>query len=235
MGAREVTIEGPDGRFMAYLAAPEGEKAPGVVVIQEIFGVNAVMREIADGLAADGFAALCPDLFWRQEPGVQLTDQSEAEWQRAFEFFNGFKVDAGVRDIEATIGHLRGLEACTGKVGAIGFCLGGLLAYLAATRTSADAAVGYYGVGIQDKLDEAANISKPLMLHIAEEDEFVSKDAQRAVRAGLGENALTTIHDYPGMDHAFARRGGQHYDRAAADLANSRTREFLGTHLGAKP
>ena len=123
-----------------------------MVVIQEVFGVNAVMREITDGLAAEGFAALCPDLFWRQEPGLQLDDQNEAELSRAFELFGGFDVDAGVRDIATTLDRLRSEDACNGRVGAIGFCLGGLLAYLTGTRTSSDCAVGYYGVGIEQKL-----------------------------------------------------------------------------------
>ena len=232
MSGTEITITGPDGEFGGYLATPEsGPAAPGVVVIQEVFGVNAVMRGIADGLAAEGFAALCPDLFWRQEPGLRLSDQNEAELARAFELYQGFDVDAGVRDIASTLDRLRGEGACNGHAGAIGFCLGGLLAYLAGTRTSSDCAVGYYGVGIEQKLDEAACLSKPLMLHIATEDEFVPHEAQQAVRDGLGENPLLTIHDYAGRGHAFARAGGDHYDQAAAELANRRTYDFLRAHL----
>ena len=231
MARTETTIAGPDGEFGGYLATPEGGAGPGVVVIQEIFGVNDVMRGISDRLAAEGFVALCPDLFWRQEPGLQLSDQNEAELARAFELFAGFDVPAGVRDIAATIDHLRGEEGCNGAVGAVGYCLGGLLAYLTGTRTSTDCAVGYYGVGIEQKLDEAANLAKPLMLHIATADEFVSLEAQQIVRGELGANPLVTLHDYEGLGHAFARRGGDHYDAAAVELADGRTTAFLRANL----
>ncbi len=231
MSGQDITISGPDGSFGGYLATPASGSGPGVVVIQEIFGVNKVMRDIADGLAAQGYTALCPDLFWRIEPGIQLTDQSQEEWQKAFDLFGKFDVDAGVKDIDATISHLRGLEGSSGKVGAVGYCLGGLLAYLTAARTSADASVGFYGVNIQEKLSEAGNISKPLMLHVATKDQFVPPEAQQAVKDGLSGNANVTIHSYEGNDHAFARVGGEHYDKAAADLANQRTADFFKSNL----
>ncbi len=219
------------GDFSGYLATPASGSGPGIVLIQEIFGVNQFMRDTADRLAGDGYMALCPDLFWRQEPNIQLTDQSEAEWQRAFELYQGFDEAKGVDDLIATLDHLRGLEGCSAKVGSVGYCLGGKLAYLMATRSSADANVGYYGVGIEAALDEAANISKPLLLHIAEKDQFVPPEAQAQVHEGLDNNPRATIHDYPGVDHAFARAGGEHYDKDAADLANRRTSEFFATHL----
>ncbi|MEX2249567.1 MAG: dienelactone hydrolase family protein, partial [Parvibaculum sp.] len=177
-----------------------------------------------------GYMALCPDLFWRIEPGIDITDQSEAEWKKAFDLFGKFDVDKGVADIGATIRTLRPLSA--GKVGAVGYCLGGQLAYLAACHTSTDASVGYYGVNIQNRLDDAKGIKKPLMLHIAGKDEFVPADAQEAVVAGLRDNPLVTIHRYPEMDHAFARPGGAHYDKATADEANDRTLKFFARHLG---
>ena len=232
MAGTDITIAGPDGDFAGYLAAPEAGTGPGVVVIQEVFGINPVMRGITDALAAEGFVALCPDLFWRQEPGLQLSDQNEAELARAFALFEGFDVPAGVRDIGATIDHLRTEDGCSGTVGAVGFCLGGLLAYLTGTRTSADCAVGYYGVGIEQKLGEAGNLTKPLMLHIATADEFVPAAAQETIRGGLGDNPLITIHDYEDLGHAFARRGGDHYDAAAAERANGRTSAFLHASLG---
>ena len=232
MSGSDTTINASDGgTFSGYLATPASGQGPGVVVIQEIFGVNAVMRAITDRLAGAGYTALCPDIFWRIEPGIQITDQTEAEWNKAFELYQKFDVDAGMTDIQATITTLRGHSACTGKVGAVGYCLGGLLAYLTATRTDADGAVGFYGVGIEGKLDEAANMSKPLMLHIAEEDGFCSKEAQAQITSGLGGNQLVAIHNYAGMDHAFARVGGEHYDQAAADLANQRTVDFFQANL----
>jgi carboxymethylenebutenolidase len=213
-----------------YLARPQNPNGAGVVVIQEIFGVNAVVRGVADWLAEQGYLALAPDLFWRLEPGVDITDKTDAEWKKALELMNRFDVAKGAEDIQAAIRTLRGMPQ-TGKVGAVGYCLGGLLAFLAATRTDADAAIGYYGVNIPAFLGEAGNIQKPLMLHMAGADGFVPRPAQEQMIAALKDNPLVTLHRYEGRDHAFARPGGKHYDAAAADLANSRTAEFFRRHL----
>jgi len=231
MAETDITINGPDGGFGGYLAKPSGGSGSGIVVIQEIFGVNKVMRDIADGLAARGYFALAPDLFWRLEPGVQLTDKSDAEWKRAFELMTKFDPDSGVKDIQASISHVRALDGCAGKVGAVGYCLGGLLAYLTAARTDVDASVGYYGVNLDQRLDEAQNIEKPLMLHIAEKDQYVKPEAQKKIADTLKGNPHVTLHFYPQMDHAFAREGGAHYDKACADLANGRTSTFFKQHL----
>lgn len=226
MGER-TTIKGPDGEFSAYVASA-GASAPAIVVIQEIFGVNEVMRKTCDWLAKEGYHAICPDLFWRIEPGIDITDKTKEEWDRAFELFKAFNVDNGIADIKATIAHVRGEGHA--KVGAVGYCLGGLMAYLTAARTDVDAAVGYYGVGIDKYLGEAANVSKPLLLHVAEEDGFVSKDSQAKMAAGLtGSNF--TLRSYPGRDHAFARVGGEHYHAEDAKLANDRTLDFFSTYL----
>jgi carboxymethylenebutenolidase len=229
----EVTIRAADGgSFKAYLATPKSGKGPGIVLIQEIFGVNKVMRDLADGYAAQGYVVMCPDIFWRQEPGVDITDQTKAEWDKAFKLFQGFNVEKGVDDLKATLAALRSHAACTGKVGSVGYCLGGKLAYLMATRSDSDADVGYYGVGIQDLLGEAKSIKKPLLLHVANKDGFVPPEAQAKVKAALKGNSLVTIDDYSEQDHAFARVGGEHYDKAAADLANKRTADFFKKHLG---
>ena len=228
----EVTITAGDGgTFAAYLASPPTGSGPGIVVIQEIFGINKVMRDIADGWAAKGYMAICPDLFWRQEPGIELTDQSQAEWDRAFGLYQGFDEAKGAEDLGATLAHLRGLEGCSGKIGSVGFCLGGKLAYLMATRGDADCNVGYYGVGIENALDEAEKIKAPLLLHIAEKDQFCPPEAQAKVHGALDSHGQVTIHDYAGADHAFARPGGEHYDESAADLANQRTADFLAGNL----
>lgn len=223
----QITIKTPDGDFSAYVARPQAAKAPAVVVIQEIFGVNQVMRDITDGLAGQGYLAICPDLFWRIEPGIDITDQSEAEWKRAFELFNAFDMDAGVKDIQATIQVIRADPGCTGKVGAVGFCLGGALAYLTATRTDVDGAVSYYGVGIEGRLAEADKLTRPLMLHIAEEDQFVPKEAQAMIVQALGNRTGVEVHTYPGRDHAFARMGGEHYDAKDAEIAGRRSLAFF--------
>ena len=219
----KVQISTPDGAFGAYVARPAAAKAPAIVVIQEIFGVNRVMRDLADGYAADGYLAICPDLFWRIEPGIDITDQSEAEWKKAFELFNAFDVDLGVKDIAATIAHIRGDAGCAGKVGAVGYCLGGLLAFLTAARTDVDAAVGYYGVGIERRLAEADKLAGPLILHIAQNDQFVPTEAQALIVAALKNHPHVELYTYPGRDHAFARKGGEHYHAADAAAANART------------
>lgn len=230
MAGTETRIRSEAGEFMAYVASPAGNASAAIVVIQEIFGVNAVMRGVCDRLAAQGYLALCPDLFWRIEPGVQLTDKTEAEWAKAFELYKAFDVDAGVKDIEAAIQHARS-QLGAAKVGAVGYCLGGLLAYLTACRTDADASVGYYGVGLEQRLEEADKLTRPLLLHIAGKDKFVPPAAQAAIQAGLKNHPMVSLHLYAEQDHAFARQGGEHYDAAAAKLANDRTAAFFGEHL----
>jgi carboxymethylenebutenolidase len=227
-----LTISTPQGDFGAYVAAPSTTPAAAIVVIQEIFGVNTVMRQITDQLAGQGYLAVCPDLFWRIEPGIDITDQSEAEWKRAFELFNAFDVEAGVADIAATIDAIRADPRCSGKVGAVGFCLGGLLAYLTAMRTDADASVAYYGVGLERYTAEADKLVNPLLLHVAEEDQFTPKPARDLILAALKNHPHIQIHTYPGRDHAFARPGGEHYDAADAALAESRTLDFFKRNLG---
>ena len=229
----KVTVRAADGgSFSGYLAAPKSGKGPGVVVIQEIFGINAVMREITDDLAGQGFTAFCPDLFWRFKPGIQITDKTEAEWKMAVGYFQRFDVEKGVEDLKASLAELRNHPACSGKVGAVGFCLGGKLAYLMATRTDVDCSIGYYGVGIQDALGEAKNIKTSLLLHIAGKDEFVPPPAQEKIHAGLKGNSHVTMYDYPSCGHAFARPGGAHWDQTAADQAGKRSLEFFRRHLG---
>ena len=233
MSRLEITT--PDGNFSAYVAMPEGvdasNPAPGLLVIQEIFGVNKVMRDICDAYAAKGYVAVCPDIFWRQEPGVDITDQTKAEWDKAFELYQGFDEARGVEDLIATLSAMREHKAITGKIGSMGFCLGGKLAYLMATRSDADCNISYYGVGIDKAIDEAGNISKPLLMHIAEKDAFVPAEAQATIKAAISAIGHVTAHTYKGQDHAFARQGGEHYDKASAELANDRTAEFLKAHL----
>lgn len=224
-----IQVRGPDGDFRAYVARPAGAARGAVVVIQEIFGVNAVMRGKADWLAREGFLAVCPDLFWRLEPEVDISDKTEAEWAKAMALMKAFDVDAGVRDIQAAIAQARVITG--GKVGAVGYCLGGLLAYLTACRTDADASVGYYGVSIEQHVGEAEKLTRPLMLHVAGKDQFSPKAAQDMIRQSLGANALVTLHDYAEQDHAFTREGGAHFDAAAAAEADARTLAFFAEHL----
>ena len=216
---------------MGYLSAP-AEGGPGVIVIQEIFGVNGWLRDVCDMLAENGYMALAPDLFWRIQPGVQLDATIESEFNEALDLYGKFDVDKGVEDIQASIDHLRGREGCNGKVGTTGFCLGGLLTYLSATRTDSNANSGYYGVGIEGLLGEAGKIKAPLILHIAEEDVFVPKEAADQVRAGLEGHEQVKIYSYPGCNHGFARdTDASHYDKAATELAHGRTLDLFKSAL----
>jgi len=220
-----ITIKSFDGgEFDGYLALPASGYGPGIVVLQEIFGVNDHMRHVADWYAAHGFVALCPDLFWRMEPRVELTEKDR---NKAFELYQKLDEAKAVEDSAAALEFLRKHTACSGRVGAVGFCLGGNLAYLLSVRFKPDCAVGYYGVSIEKSLDEAEKLSAPLLLHIAGRDQFCPPEAQAQIHATLDSNPLVTIYDYPEMGHAFARPSGEHYDAAAAELANLRSLEFF--------
>ncbi len=220
-----------DCSFLAYCARPAGTPRAAIVVIQEIFGINAGIRQKCDRLAAAGYLALAPDLFWRIERGVELDPDVPEQFQRALELMGQFDQDQGVADIEATIRHARKALGVP-KVGVVGYCLGGRLAYMVAARTDADAAVGYYPVGIPELLREKHAIANPLMLHIAGADHFVDAEAQAAMHAGLDDHPKVTLHDYPGEDHGFATEFGERRSEAAATLADSRTAAFFAEHLG---
>ncbi|MDP9607411.1 UNVERIFIED_ORG: carboxymethylenebutenolidase [Variovorax paradoxus] len=231
---RQVRIQATDGSgsFSGYLAVPRSGTGPGLVLAQEIFGVNATMREVADYYAEEGYVVLVPDLFWRQEPGVQL-GYSPEDWQRAFALYQGFDEAKGMEDMQASITALRQRpEVQDAKVGVLGFCLGGKLAYLSACRTDADVAVGYYGVGIDAALDEADNIKRPLTLHIAELDKFCPPEARERIVAALKGRPSVSLHVYPGMDHAFARIGGEHFHKPSALMAHERSIATLKGAIG---
>lgn len=219
------------GTFAAYVARPEKRPAGAIIVIQEIFGVNAGIREKCDWLAGEGFLAVAPDLFWRMEPGVQLTDKTEGDMAKAFDFFNRFDIDKGIEDLKATRHTFKGHAESTGKVGCLGYCLGGKMSFLLACRADMDAAVGYYGVGLDQLLPETRTLKKPLLLHMAGKDKFVPPEAQEKIKAGLFEHPNVFIREYPDMDHAFTRVGGEHYDALNAKMADVRTVEFFKKHL----
>ncbi len=236
MTAQQANLSAFDGgSFMTYLATPNAARAPGLVLIQYICGVNKVMREIADDFAARGFLVAVPDLFWRQEPNIQLNNDPAAvtpeEHARALELNAGFDDDLAIEDLRTTIAFLRRHPNGSGRVGALGYCLGGRLAYLVAARVDCDCAVGYYGVNIDHYLDECENIGLPLMLHIAANDALCSAEAHDAIVSVLGELGGVTLHEYDDVNHAFALAGGPHYDAGAADCANQRSYSFLKEHL----
>lgn len=223
------TLSG-DKNFGAYVARPASAPKAAIIVIQEIFGVNAGIRRKCDRLAEEGYLAVAPDLFWRLEPGIELDPDVEPEFQRALDLMGKFNQDQGIRDIEATIHHIRRQESLA-KVGCVGYCLGGRLAYMTAARTDVNASVGYYGVGIDGLLNEKHAIAHPLLLHVPTEDGFVDKDTQKAMHDGLDDHPKVTLYDYEGLDHGFATEFGKRRSEEAANLADSRTSAFFAENL----
>lgn len=226
-----ITIKGQDGAFGAYIARPKSLPAPAVVVLQELFGVNADIRKTCDELAAQGYIAVAPDLFWRQEPGVNLGVTSEADWQHGLRLYQAYDRDAGARDVKDTVNAVAKLPGCTGKVAVLGYCLGALMVFLTAVRYGVDAAVAYHGGDTEKYLGEVDGLHAPMLMHLAEEDEFISKAAQAQIKAALAKKPNATVYSYPGQNHAFSRHGGAHYNAVAAALAHERTNEFLNQRL----
>ncbi|MCJ1960371.1 dienelactone hydrolase family protein [Novosphingobium mangrovi (ex Hu et al. 2023)] len=215
----------------AYVARPEGTPRGAIIVQQEIFGVNPGIVQKADQWAAKGYLAVAPDSFWRQEPGVELDADKEPEFKKALDLMGGHDFDAGIRDIEAVIHWIRN-EAGVPKVALVGFCMGGKIAYQAAARTDIDASVGYYGVGIDEMLNEKHAISNALLLHIPTADGFNPPEVQKAMHEGLDDHPKVTLYDYEGLDHGFAAEMGSRRNEAGAQLADSRTEAFIVEHIG---
>ena len=233
-----ITIQATDGSgsFNAYHAAPKGEQVKGdtgtVVLIQEIFGVNQSLRETADQVAGLGYHVVAPDLFWRQEPGVDISDKTKEEWDKAFALLNGFDQAKGVEDLKATLAVARKLPGSNGKAATMGYCLGGRLAFMMATRSDADLNISYYGVGLDGLLGELPSLSHKLVMHIAELDPYVPAESREKILGAVAGNALVDAYVYPGADHAFARVGGVHWDTRSAWIANGRSASALAAVLG---
>jgi carboxymethylenebutenolidase len=227
-----ITVQGQDGKFAAYIARPETAPAPAVVVLQELFGVNADIRRHCDELAEQGYLAVAPDLYWRQEPDVDLNVTSQADWDHGLRLYSAYDRDAGVRDIKYTIDAARSLPECNGKVALLGYCLGALMVFMTAVRNDGiDAAVWYHGADTDKYLGEVNGLHAPILMHLAEEDEFISKAAQAEIKAAVANKPNATVYSYPGQCHAFSRHNGKHYNAAAAHLANGRTSDFLNRQL----
>lgn len=224
------TLEGGAG-FDAYIARPATPPKAAIIVIQEIFGVNEGIRRKCDNWAAAGYLALGPDLFWREKPHIELDADVPEDFQTAIGHMQKFNQDQGIRDIEATIKAARAELGGAGKVGLVGYCLGGRLVFMSACRTDGDAFVGYYGVGIDNLLGEQHAIGKPVLLHIPTADGFVSPEAQQKMHEGLKDNRHVTLYDYEGQDHGFAAEMGKRRDEKAAQLADRRTADFFAANL----
>lgn len=222
------------GAMNAYIAAPTAKPKAAILVVPEIFGLNDGIRRKCDAWADKGYLGVAIDLFWRFAPGVELNPDLEAELNQAFGYFQRYDANDGVTDIEATLHAIRsGLDGHPpiAKVGLVGFCLGGRLAYMAATRTDVDASVGYYGVMIETMLGESHAIANPLMLHIPTADHFVGPEAQAAIHAALDPHPKVTLYDYAGLDHGFAAEMGNRRHEEGAQLADGRTQAFFAEHL----
>lgn len=224
------TLDG-GASFNSYVARPDGTATAAIVVIQEVFGINEGIRRKCDGWAEKGYLAYAPDLFWRIRPGIELNPDIPEQMQEGLDLFGKFDQQQGIFDLEAAIKAARAELGEGGKVGLVGFCLGGRLAFMTACRTDGDAFVGYYGVGIDNLLDEQHAIGKPVLLHVPTADGFVSAEAQKAMHEGLADNRHVTLYDYEGLDHGFAAEMGNRRDEAGAQLADSRTIAFFAEHL----
>jgi carboxymethylenebutenolidase len=182
-----IDIKAKDGgTFRAYAARPARGSGPGIVVLQEIFGVNANLRRVCDTLAEEGYVAIAPDLFWRIEPGVDL-DYSDAGRDKGLALKTRFDMSLAADDVDAAAAALRRLPETVGKIGAVGYCLGGLLAFVAAARGTVDCAVSYYGVGIETRLDLAPALQVPMTFHYGTDDSHVPPAAIEATRKALAD------------------------------------------------
>jgi carboxymethylenebutenolidase len=228
--SRWIDIPAGNDSFGGYLALPKSGKGPAVIIIQEIFGVNSHIRSVADQYAQDGYVALAPDVFWRVQPRVELTYDG-ADRNKGIELMQKTNVDLAVADIGAAAAALRAMPEVTGKVAAIGYCFGGRLAYLAAAQGSLDGAVAYYGGGIQNQLDQAANIKVPMQFHYGELDAHIPVSAVGEIQERFAGRADVEFNIYPNADHGFNCSERASYDQHAAALAHGRTLTFLGERL----
>jgi carboxymethylenebutenolidase len=231
MRTENVIVPMRDGTMGAYVAYPDKKPVGAIIAIMEIWGVNDTMRAHAHEFAEAGFVCLVPDLFWRQEPGVELSDRDPAHVEKAFDLYYNFDYDLGVQDMEDTRIFLKTLPEVNGKVGAVGYCLGGKLCYLMCCRTEIDCAVAYYGTYIEHNIREVGNLHRPFVLHMAMKDRWVQKEVNELLERKLSPNPLVKIHKYPGADHAFARHGGLTYSKPEADRALTLSLDFFHKYL----
>jgi carboxymethylenebutenolidase len=230
--SRWIDIEGTQGEiFSGYLSLPPTGSGPGIVLVQEIWGVNEHIRSVADQYAQDGYVVLAPDVFWRLERRVDL-GYDEAGTVQAFELYQKLDTAQAATDVASALRALRELPEVTGKVATLGFCLGGQLAYRAAAIGQPDAAVAYYGGGIDQHLDVADNVTTPVMFHYAQQDGHIPQEAVQKVKERFAGKSNATFFDYADTDHGFNCWGrSKMYNQRAAALAHGRTLQFLAQHL----
>ncbi|WP_336367535.1 dienelactone hydrolase family protein [Marinobacter sp. C2H3] len=217
--------------FSGYLALPPAGSGPGLVLIQEIWGVNRHIRAVAEQYALDGYVVLAPDVFWRQEERVDL-DYDEDGTAKAFRMMQAADVEQSGLDMAQAVDRLRARPEVTGKVAAMGYCMGGRLAFRAAASGKPDAAVCYYGGGIQNSLELAPQVTAPILFHFAGLDKHIPPEAVASVRGAFADHREATIHEYPNADHGFNCWARPAYHQPSSALAHGRTLEFLARHLG---
>lgn len=225
-----IEIDSAEGKFGAYLAIPHTRKGPGIVLIQEIFGVNEHIRSVAEQYAADGYLVLVPDLFWRNGHRIELT-YDEAGWKRAVELMNATDIDRAQKDIELTIDALKAQPGLDGGIASIGYCFGGLLSYLTAANGLVDMAIAYYGGGIQNQLDRADEIQVPLLMHFGEKDSHIPLEAVEQIAERFENNENVEIVVYPEAEHGFNCSHRDSYNQRAAAEAHGNSLIFLGMEL----
>lgn len=230
MVSEKVSVSVNDGFFDAYVSLPPDGSGPGLLLVQEIFGVNAHMREVADRLAAAGFVVMVPDLFWRLKPGLELGYEGQ-DFDTALDYFQKFDEEKGLADLKEAASALRDHKKCTGRIGVMGFCLGGKLAFRLASQFNFNAAVSYYPVFIDKHLDEAARLRCETVIHFAELDSFVPLETYEKIRKGLEAKQNIHIYMYDGVDHGFNCDARSSFNKEAADLAWSRSLEVLNKEL----
>jgi carboxymethylenebutenolidase len=231
-----VSVPLPEKNHMdAYLALPPSGTGPGVVMLQEIFGVNAAMRAMAEELASGGFAVLVPDLFWRMERRVDL-GYSAAERQRGFEVLQKFNIQAGVTDVVAAAKWLSTHSVCTGSVAFVGFCIGGKIAALAGARYEATAAVvSFYGVKLDDNIAELQSLKAPFQFHVGDKDTHIPLTTVKKLQTALSDKTDNEIYVYPNAQHGFFNHlRGDVYNPMAANTAKARLHAVLrrASHAG---
>ena len=236
MTSRWIDIPSFDGHtFQAWLAlppeTPRRDPAPGLVVLQEIWGVNAHIRAVAEQYASDGYVVLAPDLFWRMQPRVDL-GYDEDGTKQAYGFRKGIDLALADRDIASTVAVLKAMPEVTGGTAAVGYCMGGMLAYRAAAQAGIDCAVCYYGGGIAQQLDLARSITVPMHMHFGDLDTHITADQVVGIRAALADHANVRIDRYAAADHGFNCWARPSYHQQSAALAHGRSLAFFATHLG---
>ncbi|MAS25044.1 MAG: carboxymethylenebutenolidase [Oceanospirillaceae bacterium] len=218
-----------DKEFNGYLALPPTGKGPGLILLQEIWGVNDHIKAVADQYAKSGFVVLAPDVFWRAEHQVSL-NYDEAGTEKAFQLMTDLDKDQAVTDLVKAVDKLKSLPEVIGKTGIMGYCMGGMLSFRTAAATDLDAAVCYYGGGIANYIDEAANVHNPIMFHHGLQDQLIPEEARESIRKHFVVRKDAVLYDYE-ADHGFNCWGRPMYDQGSAAIAQGRTLRFLGQYL----